>query len=46
MGSVFLSNDGNLLDGASGFAKIFIRRRSLAEFSWRFAGDLVHRKVW
>jgi len=46
MGSVFLSNDDNLLDGTSGFAKIFIRRRSLAEFSWRFASDLVGRKVW
>jgi hypothetical protein len=46
LGVVLLENDGTLRDGMSGSAKIFVARRSLAGFSWRFARDIVNRKLW
>ena len=30
----------------SGDAKILVGRRSVAEFVWRFARDLVGRRMW
>lgn len=46
VGMVQLPGGSNLEDGRSGLAKIFVRRRSLGEFGWRFVSDLVRRKVW
>ncbi|HET7207606.1 MAG TPA: HlyD family efflux transporter periplasmic adaptor subunit [Terriglobales bacterium] len=44
--NVFLDNDGSLQDGATGSAKVFVRRGSLAGRSWRFLAELLGRKVW
>jgi len=46
VGSTLLPNAGELKEGMSGTAKIFVARRSLAGFSWVFAHDLVDRKIW
>jgi hypothetical protein len=46
LGAVYFVNNGQLQDGSTGLAKIFVRRRSLAEFAWRFAADLVQRRLW
>jgi putative peptide zinc metalloprotease protein len=46
LGSAFLRNDGELQEGMTGNAKIFVARRSLAGFMYIFAHDLVDRKVW
>jgi hypothetical protein len=35
----------HLSEGMSGNAKILVGRRSLAEFAWRFARDLVGRRM-
>jgi hypothetical protein len=42
----FLQNDGRLLPGMGGQAKILVGRRSLAGFCGQFGRDLVQRKVW
>jgi putative peptide zinc metalloprotease protein len=46
VGIVILKNDGGLMAGMAGSAKILVARRSLAGFGWRFTRDLVRRKIW
>lgn len=46
LGFVHLQNDGTLRDGMTGTAKLFVRRRSLAEMTARFGRDLVLRRFW
>jgi putative peptide zinc metalloprotease protein len=46
VGFVTLNNDGTLWEGASGDAKLFVRRRSLAAFMGRFGSDLFERRFW
>ncbi|HXZ81556.1 MAG TPA: HlyD family efflux transporter periplasmic adaptor subunit [Terriglobales bacterium] len=46
VGTVLLDNPGDLRDGMSGTAKIYVQRRSLAGFAWRFTSDLVQRRIW
>lgn len=46
VGFVNLRNDGTLWDGMTGTAKLFVRRRSLAAITARFARDLVERRFW
>ena len=46
LGNVELQNHGALREGMSGNAKILVGRRSLAGFAWRFAWDLVGRRIW
>jgi putative peptide zinc metalloprotease protein len=45
-GSVVIQNDGNLRAGMTGTAKVFVRRRSLVDFAWRFVRDQVERRLW
>ena len=45
-GRVEIRNPGELRPGMSGNAKIFVKRRSVAEFTWRFGRDLVERRFW
>jgi putative peptide zinc metalloprotease protein len=37
---------GRLKDGFTGWAKIFVRRRSLAGFAWQQITDFLGRKLW
>ena len=46
VGSALLANRGDLREGMTGTAKIFVARRSIAGFTWRFVRDLVDRRVW
>jgi putative peptide zinc metalloprotease protein len=46
LGTVWLKNDGELLPGAMGTAKVLIARRSLGSFGLRFCRELVYRKMW
>jgi putative peptide zinc metalloprotease protein len=46
LGTVWLKNDGALLPGAMGTAKVLIARRSLGSFGLRFCRELVYRKMW
>lgn len=46
LGTVILNNDGELRDGMTGSAKVSAGRRSIADSCFRFARDLVERKVW
>ncbi|MFZ0285863.1 MAG: HlyD family efflux transporter periplasmic adaptor subunit [Terriglobales bacterium] len=46
VGSVRLKNNGSLREGMTGAAKLFVRHRSAAEMTWRFARDLVRRRFW
>jgi putative peptide zinc metalloprotease protein len=46
VGKVELQNHGDLREGMRGNAKIQVGRRSAAEFAWRFARDLVGRRLW
>lgn len=46
VGFVSLQNKGTLREGASGNAKIFVRRRCLAAFIGRFGRDLFDRRFW
>ncbi len=46
VGSGFLRNTGDLREGMSGTAKIFVSRKSLVELSWTFTHDLIDRKIW
>jgi hypothetical protein len=45
-GTVLVKNDGNLMAGMTGSAKILIGKRSLAGFGYRFSRDLLERKIW
>jgi len=46
LGTVLLKNDGGLMAGMTGSAKILARRRSLAGMFSQFMGDSIRRKVW
>ena len=46
VGSAFLTNAGNLKEGMTGAAKIFVSRRSIAGLAWIFFRDLADRRVW
>jgi putative peptide zinc metalloprotease protein len=46
LGTVWLRNDGKLLPGAMGTAKVLVARRSLGSFGLRFCRELVSRKMW
>jgi putative peptide zinc metalloprotease protein len=46
LGTVILRNDGGLMPGMSGSAKILVGKRSLAGFCLRFSRDLLDRKIW
>ncbi len=46
VGNVELQNRGDLREGMSGEAKILVGRRSAAGLVWRFARDLVGRRMW
>ncbi len=46
LGTVWLKNDGELLPGATGTAKVLVARRSLGSFGLRFCRELVYRKMW
>jgi hypothetical protein len=46
VGAAMLTNSGELREGMTGAAKIFIARRSIAGFAWIFARDLVDRRIW
>ena len=46
LGTVWLRNDGKLLPGAMGTAKVLVARRSLGSFGLRFCRELVYRKMW
>ncbi|HYX67801.1 MAG TPA: HlyD family efflux transporter periplasmic adaptor subunit [Terriglobales bacterium] len=46
VGTVLLPNPGQLRDGMTGTAKIFVRHSSLAGFAWRFFRDLFSRRLW
>jgi multidrug efflux pump subunit AcrA (membrane-fusion protein) len=46
VGTVFVKNDGGLMPGMQGSAKLLAGRRSLAGLSYRFTKDFIGRKVW
>lgn len=46
LGTVMLRNDGGLMSGMTGTAKVLVARRSLAGFASRFTADLIRRRVW
>jgi len=46
LGTVWLKNDGELLPGTMGTAKVLVTRRSLGSFGLRFCRELVYRKMW
>jgi putative peptide zinc metalloprotease protein len=46
LGTVLLKNDGELLAGSMGTAKVLVARRSLGGLGLRFCRQLVYRKVW
>jgi len=46
VGTATLTNAGNLREGMTGTAKIFVTRRSIAGFTWIFIHDLVDRRIW
>jgi putative peptide zinc metalloprotease protein len=46
VGSAILANTGELREGMTGIAKIFVARRSIAGFIWIFVRDLIDRRIW
>jgi putative peptide zinc metalloprotease protein len=46
VGSALLTNGGELKEGMTGEAKIFVTRRSIAGLTWIFVQDLVGRRIW
>jgi len=46
LGVVILKNNGEMIPGMSGLAKVLVARRSLAGFCFRFGRDMVERKLW
>ena len=46
LGVVVLKNNGEMIPGMSGPAKVLVARRSLAEFCFRFGREMIERKVW
>jgi multidrug efflux pump subunit AcrA (membrane-fusion protein) len=45
-GTSILQNEGDLMPGMTGSAKILVARRSLAGLGYRFAREFVGRKFW
>jgi putative peptide zinc metalloprotease protein len=46
VGTVLVKNDGELMPGMTGSAKVLTGRRSLAGLSYRLTRDFIGRKVW
>jgi len=46
LGTVIVKNDGGLLAGMSGSAKVLLGKKSLAGFGFRFIREFVRRKIW
>jgi putative peptide zinc metalloprotease protein len=46
LGTVLLSNNGSLMPGMTGTAKILAGKRSLAGLAFRFGGEFIQRKIW
>src|SRR5260370_33049452 len=46
LGTVFLNNDGGLMERMNGSAQVIVGRRSLVGFCFRFGRDLIQRKIW
>lgn len=46
VGFATLQNDGSLREGMTGTAKLFVRRRSLANVAARFVRDLFESRFW
>jgi HlyD family secretion protein len=46
VGSALLTNAGELRQGMTGTAKIFVAHRSIAGLAWIFVHDLVDRRIW
>jgi len=46
MGTVLVRNDGRLMAGMTGSAKIWVGRRSLAGSCFRSVREVVERKIW
>lgn len=46
LGTLYLHNDGGLMPGMIGTAKILVGRRSVASFAFRFGEQFVQRKIW
>jgi putative peptide zinc metalloprotease protein len=46
IGSALLGNRGDLREGMTGTAKIFVTRLSLAQLILRFLADMVDRRIW
>lgn len=46
VGSALVQNTGELREGMSGTAKIFVAHRSLGQLAGIFARDLIGRKIW
>jgi putative peptide zinc metalloprotease protein len=46
VGTALLWNTGDFRDGASGSAKVLVKRRSIAGFLFNFGSELVQRKIW
>src|SRR5258708_27867109 len=46
LGTVFLSNNGGLMEGMNGSAKVLVGKKSLIGFCFRFGRDLIQRKIW
>ena len=46
LGTVLLTNNGSLMPGMTGTAKILAGKRSLARLAFRFGGEFIQRKIW
>ncbi len=46
LGTVLLANNGSLMPGMTGSAKILAGKRSLAGLAFRFGGEFIQRKIW
>ena len=46
LGTAILNNDGGLVEGMTGTAKVFVARRSIVGFCFRFGRELLERKIW
>jgi len=46
VGTVVVKNDGRLIPGMTGSAKVLTGKRSLAGLGYRFSKDFLGRKVW
>jgi len=46
LGSVLLKNDGKLMPGMTGSAKILTKKRSLVWACFRFMNEFTQRKIW